>query len=179
HVYTWGDPRYVRCLGRPILDSSPASIPTYIPYLSETRVTKLASGNWMSGALSTEGELFIWGQGSPSGGGEIAALKTAGEDNDNEDEEDEFVKEVQITIDNLQARVYDFGIGSGHLVVAAEVNNLEHVLKRSIFCAGQCEAGQLGLGRKLQFSASLTEVQELRMRRVRSVTCGGNNSFVV
>jgi len=178
-IYTWGDSRYVRCLGRPIADLSSASIPTQIPYLSETRVEKIASGSWMSGALSNEGELFIWGQGNPSSNGEIAALRTVHEETDNEDEEDEFVKEVCVTIHNLRACVYDFGIGSGHLVVAAEVINLEKVLKRALFCAGQGETGQLGLGQKLQFLANLTEVQELSMKRVRSVACGGNNSFVV
>ena len=177
-IYTWGDSRYVRCLGRPIADLSSASIPTQIPYLSETRVEKIASGSWMSGALSNEGELFIWGQGSPSLNGEIAALRTVRGETDNEDE-DEFVKEVCVTIDDLRACVYDFGMGSGHLVVAAGVNDLEKVLKRALFCAGQGESGQLGLGQKLQFLAKLTEVQELSMKRVRSVTCGGNNSFVV
>ena len=178
-IYTWGDSRYVRCLGRPIADLSSASIPTQIPYLSETRVEKIASGSWMSGALTNEGELFIWGQGSPSSNGEIAALRTVRGETDNEDEEDEFVKEVCVTIDNLRACVYDFGMGSGHLVVAAEAKNLEKVLKRALFSAGQGETGQLGLGQNLKFLANLTEVQELSMKRVRSMACGGNSSFVV
>ncbi|KAF2740894.1 hypothetical protein EJ04DRAFT_571654 [Polyplosphaeria fusca] len=75
-VYTWtNDPRFPKCLGRPISPSTPSYAPHPIEYLSETTVTKLASGGYTTAALSADGSLFLWGQSAPGTPHELDVLK--------------------------------------------------------------------------------------------------------
>ena len=51
-VYTFTrDPRYSRCLGRPHKSGSGFEL---VPYLSETTITKIASGGYMTAAISSK-----------------------------------------------------------------------------------------------------------------------------
>lgn len=75
HVYTWtSDPRFAFCLGRPLSDSLDPKTPSVIEYLSEQRITKIASGGLITAAVSLEGELFLWGQEAPGSKGKFSVL---------------------------------------------------------------------------------------------------------
>jgi len=88
-VYTWThDARYPQCLGRRPETPEHASLPHPIAYLSETKIIDIASGGYMSAALSKDGELFLWGQSCP---GIAQTLDILERKNCNDDDQDDFV----------------------------------------------------------------------------------------
>ncbi|KAF2745887.1 hypothetical protein M011DRAFT_405679, partial [Sporormia fimetaria CBS 119925] len=149
HIYTWSmNPRYPSCLGRPCPPCSPPDIPSLVPYLEFTVITKIASGGWMSAAVSVEGELFIWGCGSP-GSESIAVLseRTGDCEEEDEGEGDEFIRVVEIKVDGKETRVLDVAVGDGHAIVLVEEIGEDGRTEESLWGAGRNEEGQLGLGR--------------------------------
>ncbi|KAF2635008.1 RCC1/BLIP-II [Massarina eburnea CBS 473.64] len=174
-VYTHAvDMRYPKCLGRESSDQT--STPQPVPYLSETVVNKIASGGYYTAAITSDGELYIWGQSPPGTGNELAVLKRDAAVN----YEDEFVRSVEVRIEGEVALVTDVAIGWGHMFVAAEVRRNEDDALRAVFAAGCNERGQLGLGSESStFVEELREVQSLKGKRVRQLLCSGWSSYVV
>lgn len=182
HVHTrTADPRYPACLGRPHTGTS-AFEP--VPYLSETHVTKIASGGYMSGAISEEGELFLWGQASPGTEGELGVLHRLdyqsglGQDDTMvwaDTEQDDYVKCLNIRIDGQDAMAYDVAIGFGHVLVAAKNDGGKH----AVFAAGRNSESQLGLGRAVDFVDEFEEVPALRDKKVMQLVGAGWSSYVV
>jgi hypothetical protein len=75
-IYTWAtDRRFSECLGRDP-DEEPAEVPARIPYFSETKIVKIATGGYMTAALSEDGELFLWGRSCPGANGELSIFKS-------------------------------------------------------------------------------------------------------
>jgi hypothetical protein len=179
-VYTWtSDPRYPKCLGRRPDDDSPSSIPALIPYLSETNITKIASGGYLTAALSDDGELFLWGQTCPGTDGSLKVLVSSPSSNqEEEDDQDEFIKTVKLGVDGNETRVTEVAIGSGHVLVASE-SIVGGKVQRTVWAAGQCENGQLGIGTTSEFLGEFTSIPELRHKEVVSLTAAGWSSWVV
>lgn len=231
-VYTWTtDRRYPRCLGREADDENPVYIPCPIPYLSETKIVKVASGGYMTAALSADGELFLWGQASPGTEGELDVLRKWSKDDlfflepgmdmllppppsdyqpwslenairwakevatmrrdgklpphpddprnkQDREEQDEFVKCVDLKIQGNTARITDVAIGFGHIIVAAEAESRGQVL-RAVFTAGQGESGQSGNWRSCSFAPGFSEEQSLIGKKVKSLIAAGWSSWVV
>lgn len=181
-VYTrTTDPRYPSTLGRPYTVASKFEP---VPYLSETRIKKIASGGYMTAAISEDGELFLWGQSNPGTEGELGVLHRVDYDSDAVKKEtvvwgdtvqDEDVKYLSIHIDGRDAAAYDVAVGYGHILVAAEDETGEHVL----FAAGCGAEGQLGIGRAIEFKKELKEVVALRGKRVVQLAAAGWSSFIV
>ncbi|CAA9959888.1 hypothetical protein P3342_005264 [Pyrenophora teres f. teres] len=183
HVWTaTRDPRYPKCLGRPY-EGSPDFAP--VPYLSETTITKIVSGGYMSAALSSEGELFLWGQACPGSQGELRVLSGNGAEREFpngisvEGEQDEFVKCLEVWIEGQAARVYDVAIGHGHILVAAELAGSGRKKKRIVYGAGDNSRNQLGLGAEKNFLDTFEEVVALRGKQVAQLVAAGWSSFVV
>lgn len=180
------DPRYPKSLGR-LYEGFPGF--ETIPYLSETRVTKIASGGYMSAAVSCDGELFLWGQACPGTVGELAVLKADAVDDGEgvarktgirtEGEQDDFVKILTVRIDGEEARVYDVAIGYGHILVAVEVPDSKGRSKRALFAAGDNSLNQLGVGHEKQFLEEFEEVVAMRGKRIAQLVAVGWSSFVV
>ncbi|ORX96023.1 regulator of chromosome condensation 1/beta-lactamase-inhibitor protein II [Clohesyomyces aquaticus] len=80
-VFTWTpDPRYPRCLGRPITDDESSDKPFPVPFLLHTKIKRIASGGYMTAAISADGELFLWGQACPGQERELLVLQARQED---------------------------------------------------------------------------------------------------
>ncbi|KAF2277635.1 uncharacterized protein EI97DRAFT_432494 [Westerdykella ornata] len=173
------DPRFPRCLGRPCDPfHSPSDTPTPIPYLSETRIVKIATGGYMTAAISVDGEFFIWGQAGP-GMEELAVLRGT-EQYQEVEEQDEFVKLVHLAIDGHPARATHVAVGSGHVLVAAEADVQETgKVLRAVFAAGNAEYGQLGIGRKRKFVDNFVEVPDFRGCKVVDLAAAGWASWVL
>ena len=182
-VYTrTTDPRYPSCLGRPYTETL-----TFEPvtYLSETRISRIASGGYMTAAISEEGELFLWGQANPGIEEELGVLDRLECNADAaveretvvwcETGQDEDVKCLNIRIDGRDAIAYDVAIGFGHILVAAKEGTGEHV----VFAAGCGAEGQLGLGRTDDFLQQFEEVVALRGKRTTQLAAAGWSSFVI
>ncbi|KAF2808718.1 RCC1/BLIP-II [Mytilinidion resinicola] len=173
-VFTWGDPRYPQCLGRTVDDDAPATTPTRVPYIEGIRIKKIGSGGWMSGALGSEldgGELYIWGRSEPGFESKISALS--------KEDDDTHVHVVEVRIDGMEADVVNFGIGAGHLIVAASSDTNNSEVRRAVLACGQGDFGQLGIGKRADFVEKLTEIPCLRGSVVCNVACGSKTSFVV
>ncbi|KAF2659400.1 RCC1/BLIP-II, partial [Lophiostoma macrostomum CBS 122681] len=181
-VYTWTtDRRFPACLGREATADAPAHMPSLIPYLSETRIVKIASGGYMTAALSSDGEFFLWGQACPGTEGELALPKHPDDERPEreastvDDDQDEIVKCVEIKMPGGdEARVVDVAVGHGHILVAVEVGE-----DTAVFAAGEGESGQLGLGEAIKFQSDFTEIPGLRGLKVKNMAAAGWSSWVV
>lgn len=181
------DPRYSKCLGRPYggtANFEPVS------YLSETRVDRIASGGYMTAAVSSDHELFLWGQTCPGVKGELSLLRSDYASNNGkavpttsgvsaEDEQDECVKCLTVRIDGQVARAYDVTVGHGHILVAAEVRATDGSLTRAVFAAGDNSKRQLGLETESRSLADFEEVSTLRNRKVLQLAAAGWTSYIV
>jgi hypothetical protein len=181
------DPRYSKCLGRAYggtADFEPIS------YLSETRVDRIASGGYMTAAVSSDGELFLWGQACPGAKGELSVLRCNDAPSDSqavpkgagvsaEDEQDEFVKCLTVRIDGHEAQVYDLAVGHGHLLVAAEMKAVDGFVHRAVLAAGDNSTGQLGCSTKTSYYSEFEEVSKLRNKKVLQLVAAGWTSYVV
>ena len=187
-VYTrTTDPRYPSTLGRPYTGTSKFEV---IPYLSETRIKKIASGGYMTAAISEDGELFLWGQSNPGTGAELGVLHRLDYNYDamrdktaiyGDTVQDDDVKVLNMSIEGgglytgCSCFAYDVAIGSGHILVAAEKETGELV----VFAAGCGAEGQLGTGRTVDFESEFIEVVALRGRRIKQLAAAGWSSYVV
>jgi hypothetical protein len=176
------DPRYPKTLGRPYEGSSDFAA---VPYLSETIITKIASGGYMTAAVSSEGELFLWGQPCPGSTGELRVLSGSEEGLvvktgvSAAGEQDEYVKYLDICIDGEEARAHDVAIGHGHILVAAEVQKAGMEAIRAVFAAGDNSKSQLGLGATGEFRADFEEVVAWRGKQIVQLIAAGWSSFAV
>jgi hypothetical protein len=176
------DPRYPKTLGRPYDASSDFAS---VPYLSETIITKIASGGYMTAAVSSEGELFLWGQACPGSTGELMVLKGSEEGMMSKTrvsatgEQDEYVKCLDIFIDGEEASVYDVATGHGHIMVAAEVQRAGMETIRAVFAAGENSKDQLGLGETGEFREGFEEVVAWRGKQVMQLAAAGWSGFAV
>jgi alpha-tubulin suppressor-like RCC1 family protein len=182
-VYTCTtDPRYPSALGRPYTGTSTFEP---VPYLSETRIKKIASGGYMTAAISEDGELFLWGQSNPGTEEELGVLQRLDYVADAALEketlirgdavQDDDVKVLNICIDGRSAIAYDVAIGCGHILVAAEDETGEYV----VFAAGCGAEGQLGTGRMVEYEKFFTEVVALRGKCIKQLAAAGWSSFIV
>lgn len=125
----------------------------------------------MSAAVSKEGELFIWGQSCPGTTDSLNIFKP-GDDED----ADLCVKCIELKIDNQEAKAKHVAIGSGHVLVAAEMVESG---TSSVFAAGQGECGQLGLGGTPEFVEEFTEVKILSGKKVAQLRASGWSTWIV
>ncbi|CAG5155427.1 uncharacterized protein ALTATR162_LOCUS3657 [Alternaria atra] len=185
HVWTsTRDPRYPRCLGRPYNASSETDIAP-LSYLEESYVTKIASGGYMSAAVSSDGEFFLWGQACPGSEGELDVLNgSIGADGlatgiGVDEEQDEFLKCLDVRIEGKGARVCDVAIGHGHVLVAAEVCGIGEETKRVLFAAGDNGRTQLGPETGTHFKERFEEVKSMRGKRIIQLVAAGWSSYIV
>lgn len=175
--------RYQACVGRPFSLDGVLEFRA-IPYLEQTCVERVASGGYMSAALSAEGELFVWGQACPGSTGDMDVLNGNADGHvpstgiGAEEDADEFVKCLEVRINGKEARVYQVAIGHGHILIAAECGNGSPAKERVVFGAGDNSMGQLGLEER-RFYSAFHEVQSLRGKCVAQLYAAGWSSFVV
>ncbi|KAI9697303.1 MAG: hypothetical protein M1836_004867 [Candelina mexicana] len=163
NVYTWGDPRHFS-LGRNPTSSSPATAPHLVDFLGGIPIRKIASGGWITAALSYENDLYLWG-GRP---GEKHRIK------DLPDLPRQGIDEAEVKLVDIDGGVdiVDVGVGDGHVVVLCRDGR--------VFAVGRGENGQLGVGvRKFE-----EEWMEIRLdlgerKRVVGVYGGAWSSFLM
>jgi alpha-tubulin suppressor-like RCC1 family protein len=181
------DPRYSKCLGRPSTNTAKFVL---MPYFSETCIMKIASGGYMSAAVSTEGELFLWGHANPGINRELSVLKDKPVKSamkketvligiSTDDEQDEMVKCLNVIIEGKEANVYDVAIGCGHVIVAVELHVTGMSTKRAVLGAGINNKGQLAFGPRAEFVEDFEEITELRNKKIEQLVATAWTTFVV
>lgn len=182
------DPRFSKCLGR---TSGKSSMFETIPYFSETCIQAISSGGYVSGAVSTEGELFLWGQASiPGYEGSISVLgdavpeegghkRGAGTKATCAPDQDDMIKCLNVYINGEEARTQKVAIGHGHVLVAAEVHGTDGVTKRALLAAGVNSNGQLGLHTSTKFIKNFEEISVFRDMAIYQLVATGWSTYVV
>jgi hypothetical protein len=181
------DPRYPKCLGRGVANTTSFEPVTY---LSETVIEKIASGGYMSAAVSLEGELFIWGQANPGCEADLLVLRegecwngSQGERKRTgisaEDDEDGIVKCLNVFIEGEEACTRCVAIGHGHILVAAEVKKAGCTTKRAVLSAGVNTKGQLGLQLRGGFVEDFKEIPMFRDKKIGQLVATGWTTFVL
>jgi hypothetical protein len=144
----------------------------------------------MTAALSSEGELFIWGQACPGSIGELAVLSgnealvdsprdSKGTGVSAEEEQDDMVKCLTVLIDGQDAQVYDVAVGHGHILVVAQVQTDNGGVRRAVFAGGENGKGQLGCIAGESFVPGFVEVATLKDRKVVEMAASGWSSYIV
>lgn len=182
-VYTaTRDPRYPKCLGRAYSNDS-AFEP--VEYLSETCIVKIASGGYMTAAVSAKGEVFLWGQTNPGDEKMVAALGEKGASGTSatmistDEEQDEMVKCLNVMVAGQEACVYDVAVGHGHVLVAAEVRKAGCVTARAVLGAGCNDRGQLGLLTSKPFVEDFEAVPAFAGLKIERLVAAGWSTLVV
>lgn len=163
-VYTWGDARH-RSLGRGngSEDVTSADEAGLVEALGGIKVVRIASGGWMTAALSEEGAVYLWGIGMPGKTDLIRGLQ---------DLRSAEVKLLDV-LDAEEGEPLDFcdvAVGDGHVVLLAENGR--------VFAAGENANGQLGLGKGRRFVSEWEEVHIDGRPRCIAVHCGPKSSVV-
>lgn len=116
--------------------------------LTGIKVSKVASGGWMSAAVSEDRALYVWGALIPADEGTIESL-VPGECT---------LVELPSAAGAEQLDVLDVALGSHHVAVLAEQN--------SVFVVGRNADGQLGIGSPADFLEDWQEVKGLAGARI-------------
>ena len=168
-VYTWGDARHNH-LGRALTPVTPSGTPHVVDFLGGIPIRKILTGGWISGALSTSNDLYLWG-GRPGEDQRIAALPDLVHHRDGANEE--MVKLVDV--DGQERDVLDAGIGAGHVIALTDDGR--------VWAAGRNQNGQLGVvGRgKKDFNERWVEVELCLEEKamVERIDCGPWSSFLL
>jgi hypothetical protein len=144
-VWSWGDPRYSRCLARIPSSDTLAEKPSLVDALGGIPISKMVAHGWIFGALSKEQDLYIWGSARPGSNGEDGLKDLLG----NGDEEVTLVE-----IDNVES-ILDFGIGDGFIIVLAEGGDL--------WVKGENRNGQLGIEEEIEFVKEWTKIDRAKI----------------
>ncbi|KAI9777308.1 MAG: hypothetical protein M1835_005266 [Candelina submexicana] len=163
NVYTWGDPRH-SSLGRNPTSSSAATAPHLVDFLGGIPIRKIASGGWITAALSYDNDLYLWG-GRPGEKHRIKDLPDLPRKGNDEAE----VKLVDI---DGGVDIVDVGVGDGHIVVLCRDGR--------VFAVGRGESGQLGVGvRKFEEEWMEVRLNLGERKRVVGVYGGAWSSFLL
>lgn len=156
NVYTWGDERYVACLGREVSDTSPADKPGLVISLQDLPtgpISKVAAGGYMLAALTAGNDLYLWG-GHPG-------KKTIPADVTDEP--------IPVVIDDDD--ITDIAIGDSHLLVLTAGGR--------IFVIGENNNGQLGLAVESADSWNPVRLDLSEGTIITGVAAGPRNSFII
>jgi len=176
-IYTWGDPRHQH-LGRTPTTTTPAQQPGLVTGIGGVPMKKIASGGWMTGAVSRDGDLYVWGRQPPGvdEGNRIGCLPGASRTTNMSAEEESEDGEVALVDVDGGVDVVDVGVGAGHILALTRDGR--------IFGVGDNSNGQVGIGegRGRRFCENWLEVPmgfEQEKKVIVRVDCGYWSSFVL
>ncbi|KAF2839624.1 RCC1/BLIP-II [Patellaria atrata CBS 101060] len=163
-VWTWGDARHGRVLGRDLGDGGLSTKPGIVDGLDGIPIRKIAAGAWIMGAVSKDRDAYLWGMARPGQGDKIDALCRS---------DDELIEEdVKLVNIGEGLDILDLAIGDGHVVILTQGGR--------IFVAGDSNNGQLGLGHSQRhFIPTWTEVELFQSLEVISIHAGDKTSFAI
>lgn len=148
----------------------------------------------MVAAISSDDELFIWGQANP--GCQVGLVVLIAESDEGEEGagmceakgtrvsvssgyQDETIKSLEVFIDGEEARPYDVAIGNGHVLVAAEVQRADGTKRRAVLSAGANDRGQTGSSSRSAFVEDFEEIVTFRGMKIEEIVASGWTTFVV
>ncbi|KAK4547913.1 hypothetical protein LTR36_010632 [Oleoguttula mirabilis] len=164
-VYSWGDARH-QSLGRSTTAGGDGVVsaeePGVVEALGGLRIAKVASGGWMSAALSEDGALYLWGASMPGAERSIRCLREAGAG-------EVVLVDIPGGEEGEPLDVVDVAVGDAHVAAVTADHRL--------FLVGDNTNGQLGVDSEQQFYEDWTEVEALRDVHVQRVVCGPRATF--
>ncbi|EGO56682.1 hypothetical protein NEUTE1DRAFT_123166 [Neurospora tetrasperma FGSC 2508] len=149
-VYTWGDERFVGCLGREVSDECPAQYPSPVPLLSQlptgpARHLSISPTSSLLACLTAGNDLYIWGdprQLPPSL--QTLFFDERRADDDGHDYNDGPVPVVITDTDGNEVDgIVDVAVGTEHMIALTD--------QGEVYVIGQNWCGQLGLGEEIKW----------------------------
>jgi len=166
-VYTWGDPRYPRSLGRGV-QGPEAQTPGVVEGLGGLEIVKIAAceGGWVVAAVTVFGDAFVWGG---RGAEEMRWLAGLGEGVDGGGHGDEMGLVKVVLGEGVDVEICDIAVGVERIVVLD--------VKGGVWMAEMEGEG----------NGAWTMVEELKFegegmlgrRKVVNIACGEGNAFAV
>lgn len=155
-VWSWGDERYIACLGREVTHSSPAERPGLVEELEDLptgKIKKISAAGYLVLALTEGCDLYVWG-GHPGRQALLEGLSSS---------------PVPLVVEEKD--ITDCGVGESHIIVLTSEGD--------VYSIGENASGQLGL--PLKEARSWTKVPLcLRAGRVVcGVEAGWRTSFIL
>lgn len=126
-VFSWGDGRHPRCLGRTPDADNPSDRPCHISALGGVPIVTTSGCGWMFGALSADADVYLWGRDKPGQDEGLGESLLGGRD-----------EEVKLLDCEHCQDVASLAVGNGHILIADK--------KVQVFAIGENYNGQLGLG---------------------------------
>lgn len=158
-VFSWGDGRHSRCLGRTPDSKCPSNEPYLVSALGGIHISKIDGVGWMFGALSRDGDLYLWGRAKPGVEADMSGLLGDGQE------------EVKLLEGEEFENVLDFAVGNGHVVVN---------VADGVFAVGGNRNGQLGVGHdEDDFVHEWTKIRSFPEAKPIGLVAGDCSSFVV
>ena len=156
-VYTWGDPRY-GVLGR--YEEEGFDIPSRVTALTPHQIVKVASGGFLTAALTKDGQLYVWGVARPG----APQLPFVAQD-----------KPVALQVINSSTgvTVVDIAVGDNHMIALTSDG--------VVFGIGEGANGELGdtdpeAG---YFVTSWSQITTPSRSRIKGIACGRQSTFLV
>ncbi|KAK3490615.1 regulator of chromosome condensation 1/beta-lactamase-inhibitor protein II [Neurospora hispaniola] len=149
-VYTWGDERFVGCLGREVSDECPAQYPSPVPLLSQlptgpVRHLSISPTSSLLACLTAGNDLYIWGdprQLPPSL--QTLFFDERRADDDGHDYNDGPVPVVITDTDGNEVDcIVDVAVGTEHMIALTD--------QGEVYVIGENWCGQLGLGEEIKW----------------------------
>lgn len=157
-VFSWGDGRHPRCLGRAPTTDDPANKPSLVDALGGIKIAKIDGRGWAFAGLSESGDLYLWGRDKP--GIEDAVLAHLLDD------------EVKLLEGEVFEDIKDFAVGNGHVVVANAGGE--------VWAIGENRNGQLGVSTgDATVSISWRKIADMDPKDLLEVVAGDLTSFVI
>jgi hypothetical protein len=77
------------------------------------------------------------------------------------------------------ARVTHVAVGMAHIVMSLEENTKKGEKLRAVWTAGRGQAGQLGIGVKLDFQDDFTDVDAFKGKKIKDIKCEAFSTWVL
>jgi len=167
-VYTWGDARYPRSLGRGV-QGPEAETPGVVEGLGGLEIVKIAAceGGWVVGAVTFFGDAFVWGG---RGAEEMRWLAGLGEGVDGGGDGDEGGLVKVVLGEGIDVEICDIAVGVERIVVLDVAGG---VWMAEMEGEGN---GAWKMVEKLKFEG---EGLQGGRRKVVNIACGEGNAFAV
>ncbi|KAJ4405536.1 hypothetical protein N0V85_004663 [Neurospora sp. IMI 360204] len=184
-VYTWGDERFVGCLGRDVTDECPAHYPSPVPLLSQlptgpVRHLSIGPTSSLLACLTAGNDLYVWGDPRrlPPSLQTLFFDQRQADDGWHDYNDGPVPVVITDTDGNEVDGIVDVAVGTEHMIALTD--------QGEVYVIGQNWCGQLGLGEEIEYvmkwekvPLSLDDGVSETEKEIKAVAAGPWASFLI